>query len=127
MSAFSGEITHPEYEYLYEITEQKDVDIVFNTIKQWISKYSNYNCSIRNAEEGATNLFILAIKKVPMNIGPENDVAHCQLYFNGKRIDLFLSKAEILGLTQAYKPNEAENVFNRVYSLFLNNIRSNSR
>jgi hypothetical protein len=124
-AAYPEEIKHPEYDYFYVIKEQNDVNIVLKTIKTWISKYRNYNCSIKNAEEGTEKLACLAIKKIPMNFGPSNDVAHCQFYLNGKRIDLFLSENEILGLTQEYKANEAEEVYNKVYSLYFNNMRGN--
>jgi hypothetical protein len=127
-TAYPEEIKHPEFDYFFVIKKQSDVNIALNTIKTWIFKYKNYNCFVRNAdEEGVKKIACLAIKKIPMDSDPDNDVAHCQFYFNGKRMDLFLSEKEIFGLTQEYTQNEAEEVYNKVYSLYFNNMRGASR
>jgi hypothetical protein len=124
--AFSGEIKLPGYEYVYEITGEKDVEIVLDIIKTWISLYKNYNCTIKNAEQGNEKLAILAIRKLPANmmIGTKNEAVHCQFYLNDKKIEIFLSKYEIIGLTESYEPDEREKVFDKIYNLYLYNMKA---
>ena len=123
-SLFGGEeITAPGFEYVFILTEKNDVSFVYNVVKEKIAQYQHWNCTIENAEVNNTTLKALIIQKLPpFNNLPDFPGILIQFYYNGKRIDLFLAKIDILGLTQPYNSEYRANVFERFYNLAVWNM-----
>ena len=120
---FSEEINYPGFVYAFVIRNQEDEATALSTIKAWIAKYKNYNCSISNAPNGSNAEMGALTIETKINPNQRSEIAICRLYLKGKLVTTTLSVDEVYGLTQRYSLEQIDEVYDRVYSLYYYNMR----
>jgi hypothetical protein len=123
-AVFAKEIFVSGFEYVYEIEGQADIKHVFEIIKSTIPEYGHYNCGIVNADKQNKDLSILTTKIMDHPQYRESAVLCCEFYLDGKVLRIFFARDEIFGFTQPYNKTEYEEVYNRIYNLAKNNMKS---